>query len=116
MSPISAAIVLAVASMSLSRSGSWASTRYRYLHTEEVLLGVPTRWLGTRALKCAGIENFRWHDLRHARAAWHRQAGTPTHELQRLGGWRFSVMVERCAHLVPDHLTKANLCRVWAPC
>jgi hypothetical protein len=36
-----------------------------------------------------------------------RQSGTPTHELQRLGGWRTSVMVERHAHLAPDHLAKA---------
>jgi integrase len=57
-----------------------------------------------RALKRAGIENFRWHDLRHTWATWHRQSGTPTHELQRLGGWRSSVMVERYAHLAPDHL------------
>ena len=33
--------------------------------------------------------------------------GDATHELQRLGGWRTSVMVERYAHLAPDHLTKA---------
>jgi integrase len=59
------------------------------------------------ALKRTGIENFRWHDLRHTWASWHRQAGTPTHELQRLGGWRSSVMVERYAHLASDHLTKA---------
>ena len=38
---------------------------------------------------------------------WHRQSVTPTHELQRLGGWRTSVMVERYAHLAPDHLAKA---------
>ena len=62
-----------------------------------------------KALKRAGIENFRWHDLRHTWATWHRQSGTPTHELQRLGGWRTSVMVERYAHLAPDHLgTAAN--------
>ena len=60
-----------------------------------------------KALKRAGIENFRWHDTRHTWATWHRQAGTPTHELQRLGGWRTSVMVERYAHLAPDHLAKA---------
>jgi integrase len=60
-----------------------------------------------KALKRAGIENFRWHDLRHTWASWHRQAGTPIHELQRLGGWRSSVMVERYAHLAPDHLAKA---------
>ena len=60
-----------------------------------------------KALKRAGIENFRWHDLRHTWASWHRQVGTPTHELQRIGGWRSSVMVERYAHLAPDHLAKA---------
>ena len=59
------------------------------------------------ALKRAGIENFRWHDIRHTWASSHRQSGTPTHELQRLGGWRSSVMVERYAHLAPDHLAKA---------
>ena len=35
------------------------------------------------------------------------EMGTPTHELRRLGGWLSSVMVERYAHLAPDHLTKA---------
>jgi integrase len=59
------------------------------------------------ALKRAGIKDFRWHDLRHTWATWQRQAGTPTHELQRLGGWRTAVMVERYAHLAPDHLAQA---------
>ena len=59
------------------------------------------------ALKRAGIDNFRWHDLRHTWATWQRQAGTPTHELQRLGGWKTSAMVERYAHLAPDHLAHA---------
>lgn len=59
------------------------------------------------ALKRAGIEDFRWHDLRHTFATWHRQAGTPTHELQRLGGWKTSIMVERYAHLAPEALQGA---------
>lgn len=66
---------------------------------------------GTRAWRSAllraDIKNFRWHDLRHTWATWQRQAGTPTHELQRLGGWKSSVMVERYAHLAPDHLSMA---------
>lgn len=59
------------------------------------------------ALKRAGIEDFRWHDLRHTWASWHRMQGTPTHELQQLGGWKTGAMVERYAHLAPDHLAKA---------
>lgn len=59
------------------------------------------------ARKRAGIEDFRWHDLRHTWATWQRQAGTPTHELQRLGGWRTGAMVERYAHLAPDHLAQS---------
>lgn len=59
------------------------------------------------ALKRACIEDFRWHDLRHTWATWQRQAGTPTHELQLLGGWRTGTMVERYAHLAPDHLAVA---------
>ncbi|MDR3410761.1 MAG: site-specific integrase [Formivibrio sp.] len=76
-----------------------------------MFLGEPLNSANTRAwqkaLKRAGIENFRWHDLRHTWATWQRQAGTPTHELQRLGGWRTGAMVERYAHLAPDHLAVA---------
>jgi integrase len=59
------------------------------------------------ALERAGIEDFKWHDLRHTFATWHRQAGTPTHELQRLGGWKTGAMVERYAHLAPEALQGA---------
>ncbi|KAA0213872.1 MAG: site-specific integrase, partial [Proteobacteria bacterium] len=61
----------------------------------------------TQALKRAGIEDFRWHDLRHTFATWHRQAGTPTYELQRLGGWKTGAMVERYAHVAPEALQDA---------
>ncbi|EUJ09400.1 site-specific recombinase XerD [Methylophilaceae bacterium 11] len=74
-------------------------------------LGKPLKAANTKAwsnaLKRAGITDFRWHDLRHTWATWQRQAGTPTHELQRLGGWRTGAMVERYAHLAPDHLATA---------
>lgn len=61
----------------------------------------------TAALDRAGILDFKWHDLRHTFATWHRQAGTPTHELQRLGGWQTGAMVERYAHVAPEALQGA---------
>ncbi|SBT11128.1 Integrase [Candidatus Propionivibrio aalborgensis] len=56
------------------------------------------------ALERAGIENFRWHDLRHTWASWHVQNGTPLFALQEMGGWESSEMVRRYAHLTAGHL------------
>ncbi|MGC8529684.1 MAG: tyrosine-type recombinase/integrase [Leptospirillia bacterium] len=58
------------------------------------------------ALKRAGIKDFRWHDLRHTWASWHVQSETPLHILQELGGWADYKMVQRYAHLAPEHLAK----------
>lgn len=73
--------------------------------------GSPVSNVYTKAFKAAlaraGIEDFHWHDLRHTFATWHRQAGTPTHELQRLGGWKTQSMVERYAHIAPEGLQTA---------
>lgn len=64
-----------------------------------------------KALKRAGIDDFRWHDLRHTWASWHAQAGTPLLVLQELGGWESTDMVRRYAHLGAAHLAgyAANL-------
>lgn len=58
------------------------------------------------ALRRAGIENFRWHDLRHTWASWHVQAGTPLPVLKELGGWSSLEMVLRYAHLGAEHLAE----------
>jgi len=75
------------------------------------------------ALVSAGIEDFRWHDLRHTWASWHvpsafapaipNQAGTPLFALQEMGGWSSAEMVRRYAHLAADHLSPhaEKLCR-----
>ena len=59
-----------------------------------------------KGLKTAGIENFRWHDLRHTWASWHVQAGTPLHVLQELGGWESVEMVRKYAHFSSEHLSE----------
>ena len=59
-----------------------------------------------KALSRVGIENFRWHDLRHTWASWHVQAGTPLHVLQELGGWECVEMVRKYAHLSTAHLAE----------
>lgn len=57
-----------------------------------------------KALKRCGIEDFRWHDLRHTWASWHLQNGTPLNVLQELGGWESAQMVRRYAHFSASHL------------
>ena len=57
-----------------------------------------------KALKRAGVSDFRWHDWRHTWASWHAQEGTPLSVLQELGGWSTPSMVQRYAHLATEHL------------
>lgn len=51
-----------------------------------------------RALSRAGIEDFRWHDMRHTWATMLAQGGVPTDAIQALGAWESPAMVQRYAH------------------
>jgi integrase len=62
-----------------------------------------TAW--QRAKQRSGIEDFRFHDLRHTWASWHVQSGTSLQELMELRGWRSYEMVLRYAHLAPEKLS-----------
>ncbi|WP_227815642.1 tyrosine-type recombinase/integrase [Nitrogeniibacter aestuarii] len=83
------------------------STRFCFTYR-----GKPIRWEVTNsawhsALAKAGIEDLRFHDLRHTWASWHRQAGTSCDELKELGGWKSRSMVDRYAKYATEHLTVA---------
>ncbi len=64
--------------------------------------------LGARAFRKArsraGLENLRWHDLRHTFASWVAASGASDRVLQSLGGWTSPKMVARYAHLKPSDL------------
>jgi integrase len=59
-----------------------------------------------KALKRVGIEDFRWHDLRHTWASWLTQNGVPLNALQEMGAWQSSEMVRRYAHLAPEQFKR----------
>ncbi|WP_407702790.1 MULTISPECIES: site-specific integrase [Thiorhodovibrio] len=54
-----------------------------------------------------GIEDFRFHDLRHTCAAWLVTAGVPLTEVRDLLGHSSVTMTERYAHLAPDRIRYA---------
>lgn len=70
----------------------------------------PIRNVSTRAwykaLARAGLEDFRWHDLRHTWASWMAQAEVPMSALQDMGAWETPSMVRAYAAFSPDHLRK----------
>ncbi|HET8575479.1 MAG TPA: site-specific integrase [Methylomirabilota bacterium] len=59
------------------------------------------------ALQSAKIPNFRFHDCRHTFASRSAMLGTDLYTVQRAGGWKTQVMVQRYAHLSPDHIKAA---------
>jgi integrase len=70
--------------------------------THKAMIDPKTAW--GAALATAGINDFRWHDLRHTWATWSVQAGMPLKVLQELGGWATLDMVLVYAHAAPSVL------------
>ncbi len=56
------------------------------------------------AVKAAGIEDFRFHDLRHTFATRLVQAGVDIYKVQRLLGHKSLAMTQRYAHHYPESL------------
>ena len=55
----------------------------------------------------AGVEDFRFHDLRHTFASRLVQQGIPLYEVMQLTGHKSFQMVQRYAHLAPEFQEKA---------
>jgi len=53
------------------------------------------------AVEAAGIENFRFHDLRHTAATYLAQQGATEQQLRAIGGWKSNV-VSRYVHLAAE--------------
>ncbi|WP_246327552.1 site-specific integrase [Candidatus Competibacter phosphatis] len=68
----------------------------------------------THACQMAGIEDFRFHDLRHTFASWLMQAGAALVEVRDLLGHASIEMTERYAHLAPERLRGAVARLDWA--
>lgn len=65
-------------------------------------------WTAFRhALRQAGIENFRIHDLRHTCASWLVSAGQQLPVVKELLGHSTIRMTERYTHLAPDNVRAA---------
>ena len=57
-----------------------------------------------RAIKKAGIERLRFHDLRHTFATRLVQNGVDLYRVQKLGRWKTTSMIMRYAHHYPESL------------
>jgi len=55
----------------------------------------------------ARLEGYTWHGNRHTFASRLVMAGVDLLSVQKLGGWKTLSMVQRYAHLAPDHLRAA---------
>ena len=79
---------------------------YVFTHSKGARVKSISSRVWREALERAGIEDFRWHDLRHTWASWLVQNGTPLAALKEMGGWESVEMVQRYAHLAPEHLSQ----------
>jgi integrase len=59
-------------------------------------------------LEMAGIEDFRFHDLRHTFASWYMMNGGDLYELAKILGHSNIKMTERYAKLAKTHLAKTG--------
>lgn len=65
------------------------------------------RYAFEKACEKIGLQDFRWHDLRHTAATWLRQAGVPVEIVQRVLGHADIATTMRYAHVVDTEVQDA---------
>ena len=68
-------------------------------------------------LTLAGIDDFRFHDLRHTFASWYMMNGGDLYELAKILGHSNVKMTERYAKLARSHIatTDSTAREMWRP-
>lgn len=68
-----------------------------------------------KALKYSGVQDFRFHDLRHTFASYTAMSGASLAELAAALGHKTLVMVQRYAHLSEAHTAGVvgKMCDIW---
>ncbi len=78
--------------------------------TDRLFPGVNPDWLRqsfTKVCRKLGIEDFRFHDLRHTAASWLRMQGADIHTVAQILGHKDLRMAQRYQHLSPVFLADA---------
>jgi integrase len=94
LTPLALAILTAQTGHHRDRVFTWRGRPIEELNTRS--------WRAARS--AAGLDGYRWHDLRHTWASWHAMAGTPLLALMELGGWASLDIVKTYAHFDRSHL------------
>ena len=84
-------------------------TRFKggYVFSDDGTVKGDVRKSFASVLKLAGIENFRFHDLRHTFASYLAMSGNNLRTVQDLLGHKSITMTLRYAHLSEEHLAEA---------
>ncbi len=71
---------------------------------EKKIIAIHLRRAFNLVTEKAGIDNFRWHDLRHTFATRLAQCGVDLYKISKLLGHKDIKMTQRYAHHCPDSL------------
>ena len=86
-------------------------SRWRPSRQQPLSVSIPLLWVDKSfetILEVAGINQFRFHDLRHTFASWYMMNGGDLYELAKILGHSNIKMTERYAKLAKAHIAKTG--------